>query len=944
MSPRCASLAVMVSGLLGFVEVGIAAEEVAPSPRIEEIANHPIELSARGARRFPVWPIGESYLLWRDCREEGFRQSGWPELYELSKDGGVTWEPLTEESSAGCQFDWLIGLQPGVEPVWGPADQLGASEAPRPIRKPYDMNFGFDRVGDTRVATFDGKWAWSEDTGLMGEAYGGEDALGAAFTLDARNAFDVTGLDITLTGGAGRSDPEVDFGRYGEHDVRMHQYSGGALFSYDFDPSDEGVKRLKGVGFRFAGNESDGDDERLSVLVDTPRGIERHTAKFGVSGGRQWKSELAALSKQGASLSLSQERFDDPVDSDNDLDSGFTAMLGAHNRLGAFPLNYDLDAGYAFESDDFVYDATASLNLFGGIAGARLADQPLGRERELFFSYSCFGLELFDRSGGAMDDTGFMVSFNPSCRTQVPQGLGIGRSLATDLSQRFRDRDRRIAAPVRGAGSRGLIMAASRPVRTELKTETVELVEPRNQAPVAVIGGVPASVVAGQRFTADGSGSSDAEGPIAAYAWSAGGVCSLVGGSTGSTATVAVSATAQPGAVCNVGLTVTDSAGETGSASAQATVGNQAPVAVISGIPATLTVGQQFTADGSGSSDAEGPIAAYAWSSGGACALAGAATGTTAQFVVSTNAQPGDLCTVGLTVTDSAGATGSASVQASIGNQPPTAVITGVPATVVIGQQLTADGSGSSDAEGPIAGYAWSASGACSVVGAATESTASIEISRTVQPGAVCTVGLTVTDGSGATASASAQSVVENQPPVAVISGVPSSVAPGSSFFADGGQSSDLEGPIAAYGWNAGGVCSLVGSASASQAEVFVDPDAQVGDPCTVALTVTDSAGATDSETIQTAVANQPPIAVIETPTSTPTGSGILFGLDGSASSDAEGPIASYFWTASGDCSLIGEPNAPTVQVFVNSPGSCAVELTVTDQDGVTDTASTTLP
>ena len=62
--------------------------------------------------------------------------------------------------------------------------------------------------------------------------------------------------------------------------------------------------------------------------------------------------------------------------------------------------------------------------------------------------------------------------------------------------------------------------------------------------------------------------------------------------------------------------------------------------------------------------------------------------------------------------------------------------------------------------------------------------------------------------------------------------------------------------------------------------------------------------------------------------------------LDGSASTDREGPIAAYSWNF-GDDSVTA--TGPTTTHVYRSPGSFTVTLTVTDRKGATGTASSTI-
>ncbi len=108
-----------------------------------------------------------------------------------------------------------------------------------------------------------------------------------------------------------------------------------------------------------------------------------------------------------------------------------------------------------------------------------------------------------------------------------------------------------------------------------------------------------------------------------------------------------------------------------------------------------------------------------------------------------------------------------------------------------------------------------------------------------------------------------------------------------------------------------------------------------------VTLTVTDNEGATDTDQVVITVeaapgANQPPTADAggdQTVTDTDDGGDEDVTLDGSGSTDPEGPIASWVWSENGGQIATGE--TPTVTFAV---GTHTVTLTVADGDGATDT------
>jgi len=183
--------------------------------------------------------------------------------------------------------------------------------------------------------------------------------------------------------------------------------------------------------------------------------------------------------------------------------------------------------------------------------------------------------------------------------------------------------------------------------------------------------------------------------------------------------------------------------------------GNTPPTAVVGG-PYAGSVGNAIAFTASGSSDAGGSIAAYSWSFGDG-------TSSTAANPFKTYSASG-VFPVTLTVTDNQGATGSAATTATITaaptpvNQLPQARANG-PYTITVGTPLTLSSGGSFDPDGSLVSYQWTlgdgrtASGAAPTVTYATPGTYS--------------VGLTVTDNVGATASSSATVTVTASVPTA---------------------------------------------------------------------------------------------------------------------------------------------------------------------------------
>lgn len=236
----------------------------------------------------------------------------------------------------------------------------------------------------------------------------------------------------------------------------------------------------------------------------------------------------------------------------------------------------------------------------------------------------------------------------------------------------------------------------------------------------------------------------------------------------------------------------------------------------------------------------------------------------------------------------------------------------------VTNTDLTAhfDASSSVDTDGTIASYAWD-------FGDGTTGTG-VTADHAYAAAGTYTVTLTVTDNRGGTGTL--------QHPATVVA---PNVAPTASFTAavnalgvqfDAGASVDTDGTIASYAWDFGDGTTGTG----------VNPShtyAAAGS-FTVHLTVTDDKGLlgeTSQAVVTTVPVNQPPVAAF-----TPTATGLTVTVDGSASSDPDGTIASYAWNFGDGATGTG---ATAAHAYA-AGGTYTLALTVTDNGGASTTTS----
>ncbi len=263
--------------------------------------------------------------------------------------------------------------------------------------------------------------------------------------------------------------------------------------------------------------------------------------------------------------------------------------------------------------------------------------------------------------------------------------------------------------------------------------------------------------------------------------------------------------------------------------------------------------------------------------------------------------------------------------------------------SVRVGDDVTLDGTGTSDPDGDALTLAWTQLSGPAVALDATDRTTTRFVAPAVDIATVIRFALSASDGE-LTVSDTVEVTVRpaNRAPAAD-AGPDQVVTEGDVVLLDASASSDPDGDTLAFGWSMpdGGAAGF--DDAASPVASFVAPPVDVETELAIGLEVSDgSVTSLDVVTVRVLPRNAPPTAAAGPDGTVRSGERVT--LDGAASSDPDGDTLTFAWTLDGVAGL--ETEAPTAMrtVFVapdvTGPTVVTAHLRVSDgADSATDSA-----
>ncbi|MCO5240357.1 MAG: PKD domain-containing protein [Chitinophagaceae bacterium] len=462
--------------------------------------------------------------------------------------------------------------------------------------------------------------------------------------------------------------------------------------------------------------------------------------------------------------------------------------------------------------------------------------------------------------------------------------------------------------------------------------------------PVANAGSAQIIILPDNSVTLNGSASIAPSGTISSYAWS-----KVSGSSEGTITSPGSAVTTITGLIEGTyifELEVTDSNGASSTATVTITV-KAAPLPPVAnaGSAQTITLpDNNVTLDGSESTAPSGTISSYAWSkvsgpSEGTITSPGSAVTTITGLIEGTYIFE-------LKVTDSNGASSTATVTITVKAAPlPPVADAGSAQTITLpDNNVTLDGSASTAPSGTISSYAWGKVSGPSEGTITSPGSAVTTITGLIEGTYIFELKVTDSNGGISTASVTITVKAALLPPVAD-AGMDKTISlPDNSVILDGSASTAPSGTINSYAWS---------KVSGPAAGNIITPDNAVTTIDGLSegvyqfeLKVTDNNGLSTTSIVTVTVSTTltPPVAdagAAQTLT-LPVNTAIL---DGSASVASSGTISTYQWAKiSGPADEnITNPDSDITSVTNLKEGVYKFQLTVTDNNGASSTASVTI-
>jgi hypothetical protein len=364
---------------------------------------------------------------------------------------------------------------------------------------------------------------------------------------------------------------------------------------------------------------------------------------------------------------------------------------------------------------------------------------------------------------------------------------------------------------------------------------------------------------------------------------------------------------------------------------------NNAPVAVAI-VPPGAIIGESIVLDGTRSTDPEGKSLTYAWE------LTGAPTGSAAQLSNTKTALsvfvPDVVGVYQFRLNVSDGVLTSTSAEGSLtvrrANMAPVAVARTVASSVLVGQVVTLDASGSYDDDRDLITYDWA------MITRPADSVTLLTGVSSPQPAFLAdkpgryVFSLIVNDGrlSSKAATIAVDAGVKNMPPVANVADV-EPVLTGSTVILNGAGSKDPNNDNIRFTWTFASTPGTSAPAISGANTVRPSFAPQVEGDYLVKLVVDDGELSSEPAFVRVSVAkaNQRPTAIILASSNVTLGETVV--LDGARSTDPNVDPLTYFWSIiskpQGSAGNLQGVRSPKATLEADKPGQYVVGLTVND-------------